>query len=85
MHLRHAGPSVCVGAERTCEVCSLFSLSHSPFYERRGHAAQDAKAFFAQELGEPFAPFEQLMSVLPAASKHALPPCLQALMRSVKR
>ena len=32
--------------------------------------------------GEPFLPFEQLLSVLPAASKELLPPALQTLMTS---
>lgn len=32
------------------------------------------------DLGEPFLPFEQLLSVLPAASKDLLPPSLQSLM-----
>ena len=34
------------------------------------------------ELGEPFLPFEQLMSVLPAASGHVLPPIFRPLMSS---
>ena len=32
------------------------------------------------EMGKPFLPFEQLLSVLPAASKELLPPLLQGLM-----
>jgi 5'-3' exoribonuclease 2 len=32
------------------------------------------------ELSHPFSPVEQLLSVLPAASAHALPPCMQFLM-----
>ena len=32
------------------------------------------------EMGQPFLPFEQLLSVLPAASKDLLPPLLQGLM-----
>ena len=34
------------------------------------------------DIGEPFLPFEQLLSVLPAASKSLLPPILQSLMES---
>ena len=32
------------------------------------------------EMSEPFLPYEQLLSVLPAASKALLPPTLQGLM-----
>jgi 5'-3' exoribonuclease 2 len=35
---------------------------------------------FSFELSEPFRPLEQLMGVLPPASRHALPPALQRLM-----
>uniref|UniRef100_A0A8C6S1N2 5'-3' exoribonuclease 1 n=1 Tax=Nannospalax galili TaxID=1026970 RepID=A0A8C6S1N2_NANGA len=34
------------------------------------------------ELGKPFKPFEQLLAVLPSASKHLLPACYQHLMTS---
>lgn len=40
----------------------------------------DQKVTF--ELGEPFLPYEQLMSVLPAASGHTLPPIFRSLMNS---
>ena len=36
------------------------------------------------ELGKPFRPYEQLMSVLPAASKHALPDAFHGLMTDPK-
>ena len=36
------------------------------------------------ELGEPFFPFEQLLSVLPPYSAGALPPCFQKLMKDVE-
>ena len=35
-------------------------------------------------MGEPFMPFEQLLAVLPAASKSALPPCFHPLMEDEK-
>ena len=35
-------------------------------------------------MGEPFMPFEQLLAVLPAASKSALPPCFHPLMENEK-
>lgn len=34
------------------------------------------------ELGQPFRPFEQLLAVLPAASRELLPTCYQELMTS---
>jgi 5'-3' exoribonuclease 1 len=34
------------------------------------------------QLAAPFLPFEQLLGVLPAASKSLLPPCFQGLMTS---
>ncbi|KAG9014015.1 hypothetical protein FRB94_000212 [Tulasnella sp. JGI-2019a] len=38
------------------------------------------KMVFSFDLGEPFKPFEQLMGVLPAASKELVPPAFQELM-----
>lgn len=40
------------------------------------------KREIAFELGEPFTPFEQLMSVLPASSGHTLPKIFRELMKS---
>ena len=34
------------------------------------------------ELSKPFMPFEQLLAVLPAASKNLIPPAFQSLMLS---
>ena len=36
------------------------------------------------DMGDPFMPFEQLLAVLPAASKSALPPCFWPLMEDEK-
>jgi 5'-3' exoribonuclease 2 len=40
----------------------------------------DALELSSFEVGEPFAPLEQLLAVLPPLSAHALPPCLASLM-----
>ena len=42
------------------------------------------KANLNFDMGEPFMPFEQLLAVLPAASKSALPPCFHPLMEDEK-
>ena len=41
-----------------------------------------SKEVFDFELGEPFNPCEQLLSVLPPFSSHALPKCLQPLLHN---
>ena len=48
-----------------------------------GQVLLDAAAAVSFQLGAPFAPFEQLLAVLPAASAPLLPPALRPLMLDV--
>ncbi len=77
--------SMCIQNSRVCFVLFLHFFKHNATYIiiLFSLEIQDPREFFHFELGEPFAPFEQLMSVLPSASKHALPPVLSELMQCV--
>ncbi|KAF2979207.1 hypothetical protein EK904_004232, partial [Melospiza melodia maxima] len=62
------------------EVVSEYYPYHYAPYLSDIHNISELKIKF--ELGKPFMPFEQLLAVLPAASKDLLPKCYQHLMTS---
>ena len=57
--------------------CRFYPHHYAPYIsDVRNFADMDLRF----EMSQPFKPFEQLMAVLPAASKELLPPPLQELM-----